>query len=148
MPPSGGIRHTRPVIPAPSITVSLSPPQAGARPVAVTLRLRYEMQCGWPGRGRLAIRFPSGMRLPDGIPVDSVRVNGTAEPTSGPHATTRELRVALPARPQILCDSIGPGTATVTFTRAARLGLPTTAGSYRVRVAHGADRFAGRFSVR
>ena len=40
-----------PVIPAPAITVAVSTARAAARPVVLTLRLHYEMQCGWPGAG-------------------------------------------------------------------------------------------------
>jgi hypothetical protein len=135
------------VIPAPSIAVTLSTLHAGARPVAVTLRLRYEMQCGWPGPGSLVIRFPAAMRLPATLPAGAVLVNGTGAFAAGPTGASRDLTVGLPKRPQLMCDAIGPGTLTVAFTRAARLGNPHAAGSYVLRVTHGADRFSGRFAI-
>jgi hypothetical protein len=135
------------VIPAPSIAVTLSTPHAGARPVAVTLRLRYEMQCGWPGPGSLAIRLPAGMQLPARLPAGAVLVNDRGATAAGPTGASRTVTVGLPKRPQIMCDSIGPGTLTVAFTRAARLGNPHAAGSYALRATHGADRFSGRFAI-
>jgi hypothetical protein len=135
------------VIPVPSIAVSLSTPHAGARPVAVSLRLRYEMQCGWPGPGSLVIRFPAGMLLPARLPAGAVLVNGKAATAAGPAGATRDVTVGLPRRPQIMCDAIGPGTLTVAFTRAARLGNPKAAGSYVLRATHGGDRFSGRLAI-
>ena len=46
-----------------------------------------------------------------------------------------------------MCDAIGPGTLTVSFTRAARLGNPKAAGSYVLRATHGSDRFVGRLAI-
>ena len=47
-----------------------------------------------------------------------------------------------------MCDSIGPGTLTVVFTRSARVGNPKAAGSYLLRATHAADRFTGRLVIR
>jgi hypothetical protein len=135
------------VIPAPSIAILLSTPHAGARPVAVTLRLHYEMQCGWPGPGSLVIRFPAGMQLPARLPPGAVLVNGKAAYSAGAAGATRDVAVGLPKRPQVMCDSIGPGMLTVSFTRAARLGNPKAAGSYVLRATHGRDGFAGRLAI-
>jgi len=135
------------VIPVVSIAVSLSTQHAGARPVAVRLRLRYEMQCSWPGPGSLVIRFPAGMRLPTGLPAGAVLVNGKGATATGPSGASRKITVGLPKRPQIMCDAIGPGTLTVAFTRGAKLGNPKAAGSYVLRVTHGADRFPGRLAI-
>ena len=46
-----------------------------------------------------------------------------------------------------MCDVIGPGTVTVVFTRAARIGNPKAPGSYLVRGSHAADSFTGRFAI-
>jgi hypothetical protein len=135
------------VIPAPTLSVTLSTAHAGARPVVVTLRARYEMQCGWPGPGSLTLRFPAGM-LPGRIVPAAVLVNGRPATAVTSSSSRRELAVALPARPQILCDAIGPGALTVVFTRAARVGNPVAAGSYLLRATHAADRFTGRLAIR
>lgn len=128
------------MIPAPTLSVTLSTPHAGSRPVVATLRAHYEMQCGWPGPGSLAIRFPAGM-LPARVPAASVLVNGARATAVNSSSARRQLAVALPPRPQVMCDSIGPGTLTVVFTRASRLGNPKAAGSYVIRATHAAERF-------
>jgi hypothetical protein len=137
-------------MPALALSVAISPHTAGARPVLITLETHYEMQCGWPGPGALLVRFPAGMTLPATLVARSAIVNGkpvTPREVVALHGGARTVAVALPKRPQIMCDSIGPGTLTVTFTRGARIGLPKAAGSYVVRAAHGTDQFAGRVSV-
>jgi hypothetical protein len=128
------------------MSVALSSAHAGARPVVVTLQLHYEMQCGWPGPGSLVFRFPAAA-LPARIPAGSVLVNGRHATATTSSATPREVSVALPARPQIMCDLIGPGTVTVVFTRAARVGNPKAAGSYLLRATHAADRFIGTLTI-
>jgi hypothetical protein len=133
------------VIPAASLAVTLSSHVAGARPVAVTLQMHYEMQCGWPGPGILTIRFPSAMVVPSRLAGSAVRVDG--KPSTGVTATGRTINVQLPQRPQIMCDVIGPGTVTVSFARAAKLGNPKAAGSYTVRATHESDSAAGRLVI-
>jgi hypothetical protein len=128
----------------PALVVAAAPHTAGARPVAITIVARYEMQCGWPGRGRLVVRFPAGMRIPVTPPAGSARVDGSAVT---PVVSQRSIAVALPKRPQIMCDSIGPGTLTVTFTRAVELGSPKAAGSYVLRATHGADSVIGTLRI-
>jgi hypothetical protein len=137
-------------MPALALSVAISPHTAGARPVLITLETHYEMQCGWPGPGALLVRFPAGMTLPATLVARSAIVNGkpvTPREVVALHGGARTVAVALPKRPQIMCDSIGPGTLTVAFTRAARLGNPHAAGSYVLRATHGADRFSGRFAI-
>jgi len=52
------------------------------------------------------------------------------------------------ARPQVLCDAIGPATVRVTFARAAGLGNPKRAGAYAITVGHGGQTARGAFVVR
>jgi hypothetical protein len=111
-----------------SISVSLSTNRAGARPVTVTLMLRYQMRCGRPGPGSLVVTFPGSERMPIRIAPASVLLNGqkaTLVKRSG-----KEITIALPATSGMTCNVIGPGALKVVFTRAARLGNPTQAGSY------------------
>ena len=133
------------MLPAATLDVAQSTHRAGARPIVLVARMHYEMQCSWPGPGALVFRFPATVRLPAKIVPGAVRVNGTAVAASRPSAGV--VSVALPARPKIMCDLIGPGTVTVTFTRAARLGNPQHAGSYVVHAQHAADAAAGRLAV-
>ncbi|HKB93571.1 MAG TPA: hypothetical protein VKC62_04980, partial [Gaiellaceae bacterium] len=56
--------------------------------------------------------------------------------------------LGLPPRPQILCDAIAPGTLTVAFTRAARLGNPKLPGTYRLRITKGTLEFQASLIIR
>jgi hypothetical protein len=134
------------VIPAQSAAVSLSSYRASARPVAVSVQLHYEMQCGWPGPGTLTIRFPAAMAVPATIPPAAVHVDG--KPASSALTQGHSEIVGLPARPQIMCDVIGPGVVQVTFSRTARIGNPKSGGSYVLRATRRADSFAARFTIR
>jgi hypothetical protein len=129
-----------------TLAVSLSSHQPNARPVAVALTLHYEMQCNWPGPGSLTIRFPAAMAVPARIAPASVlvghKVASAVSVSSGDTVT-----VALPPRPQIMCDLIGPGTLTVSFSRAARLGNPKAAGSYLVRATRPSVSASGRIVI-
>lgn len=129
------------------LSVSMAPHTVGARPVLITLDTRYEMQCGWPGPGSLVVRLPAGMLVPASLAARSAIVNGMPATPIFVDRARRVIAVPLPKRPQIMCDSIGPGSLSVTFTRGARLGAPKAAGSYAVRATHGADTFAGRLAI-
>jgi hypothetical protein len=133
------------VIPAPSLAVTLSSHAAGARPVAVTIAMHYEMQCGWPGPGVLTIRFPSAMVLPKQLAAPAVIVDKKA--ATGVSIAGRTVSIQLPQRPRIMCDVIGPGTVTVSFSRGARIGNPKAAGSYSVLATHQADNGTGRLVI-
>jgi hypothetical protein len=126
--------------------VAVSSQHAGARPVTVSVQVRYEMQCGWPGPGVVTIRFPAGMAVPASIPASAVLVQG--KPATRATSQGRTETVSLPPRHGMLCDSIGPGRLTIGFTPAARLGNPHVPGSYVLRVTKGASSFEGRFAVR
>jgi hypothetical protein len=128
-----------------SATAVAAPATAGARPVALTLKLRYEMQCGRPGPGPLVVSLPAAERVPHMIVRGSVLVDGKAPRTvsvSG-HAIT----IALVPAHGITCMVIGPGTLTAVFTRAAGLGNPAAAGSYPIAVRIGARAFTPQLTV-
>jgi len=131
--------------PAQTAAVQVSPAQAGARPVALTLRLGYEMQCGYPGPGPVVVQLPAAEMVPARIARTAVLVNGKSAP--GVQVTGRAVMVALPPRPQVMCDVIGPGTLTVVFTRAAGLGNPSRAGNYTVTATRGTTPVRARFTV-
>jgi hypothetical protein len=124
-------------------TVALSSAKAGARPVTLTLELRYEMQCGQPGPGPLLITFPPAERLPLQLGAKSVLVDG--HPTRHAARNGRVVSVALPAQHGVICDVIGPGVLKVVFTRGAGIGNPTGPGTYPL-VAH-TPRVSGRASM-
>jgi hypothetical protein len=113
-------------------TAVLSDDGAGARPVALTISVRAELQCGRLRSSSITVSLPSAMRVPASLPRAAVSVSGRAAAsvrTSGMDVIVQA------ARPQgITCDALGPGVARITFLRAAGLGNPARAGSYGFEV--------------
>ena len=114
-------------------SIVLSNYGAAARPVAITVKLHDEMQCGWPGPA-IAVTFPTAERLPSSVPRQTVLVNGKVE-TAALSGRTIKITIARPSG--VMCDVIGPGIATITFTRAAGIGNPKARGVYSVSVQRG-----------
>ncbi len=134
-----------PLLPS-SMSVALSTSRPGARPVAVMLTLRYEMQCGYPGPGPVVVRLPAREHIPAALPAGAVLVNGRA--ATAAVAAGSSLRVALPPRPQVMCDVIGPGRLTIAFGRRAGLGNPGVPGGYTVTARRQSSAFAAHFAIR
>jgi hypothetical protein len=132
--------------PPQTASVSLSSARAGARPVAVTLVLGYDMQCGYPGPGPVLVAFPTAMQVPAQLPASAVLVDGHAAP--GVLVSGRRVTVNLAPPPQIMCDVIGPGKLTLAFTRAAGIGNPRRPGTYTVAARRAATAFSAAFAVR
>jgi hypothetical protein len=116
-------------------TVTLSPPAAGARLVAVTVQLPAALQCGRPMGGPVSVTLPRGERMPSVIAVTAVRVNGLA--SSKVDVVGRVVTVSLPVHRGITCMSIIDGTMKIVFAPAAGLGNPSAAGTYTVIVRQG-----------
>jgi hypothetical protein len=129
-----------------SASVTVSPGRAGARPAVTTLQLSYQMQCGYPGPGPVRVAFPAGEYVPAAIASTAVLVNG--KPSSAVGVAGRTVTVDLPARPQIMCDVIGPGKLTIAFTLAAGLGNPLRAGTYAIVATRQTSRFVVPFTLR
>lgn len=119
--------------PAQSMTVTGSPRAAKARPVRLALTLRYKMQCGYPGAGPLIVTFPSALKLPQRLAADAAEL--AVKPIVA-MVKGRRVTVAIPPHKGVLCGVVGPGSVTVTFTRAAKLANPARAGSYNFSVTH------------
>ena len=128
-----------------SAAVQLSSARAGARPVALTLQLAYEMQCGYPGPGPLRLELPVSEHVPAVIAASAVLVDGKAAPAV--RVAGDVVTVALPQQPRVMCDVIGPGRLTVELTRAAGLGNPARAGSYMVTATRESSSFSARFTI-
>ncbi|MGD0714222.1 MAG: hypothetical protein ABSB24_08575 [Gaiellaceae bacterium] len=140
----------KPKLPVPlpltgSATAVAAPTTAGARPVALTLKLRYEMQCGRPGPGPLVVSLPAAERVPHTIVRGSVLVDG--KPPASASVTGHVIVLTLPPQRGVICMVIGPGTLTAVFTRAAGLGNPAVAGSYPIAVRIGARAFTPHLTV-
>jgi hypothetical protein len=113
-------------------SVVLSSSNAGAHPVALTLQLRYEMQCARPGPGPLVVTFPALERLPARVAASAVLVDG--HPATQVGRNGRAVSIALPIQHGPLCDVIAPGVLKVVFTRSAGIGNPSAAGTYSLTV--------------
>ena len=133
-----------PNIPAPS--AALSSARAGARPVALTVKVHYEMVCGYPGRGSAVVSLPAAAFVPTRIVSSAVLVNG--RPTPAVTVSGHDVSIALPRpEPGVTCMSIGPGTLTLTLTRAAGLGNPRAAGTYTIRVRRNTSSFGAKVTI-
>ena len=114
--------------------------------MSLTLVLRYEMQCGYPGPGPVLIDFPSQMQLPARLAVSAVLVDGKPA-VSATRSGTSRIVIGLPRRPRIMCDVIGQGTLTIAFGVDANLGAPKVPGTYRVMLRRGPTRLVVPFTV-
>ncbi|HLK46433.1 MAG TPA: hypothetical protein VKT18_10605 [Acidimicrobiales bacterium] len=126
--------------------VVVAPEAASAQPVSLRLTLSYEMQCGYPGRGPVVLRFPGGVRLPARLAATDVLVDGRRA-----RSTTLVggvLTIGLPPPPQVMCDVIGPGRLTVAITPAAGVGNPVRPGVYALLATVGTGSFTASFTVR
>jgi hypothetical protein len=110
-----------------SASGTISSQRAGTRPVTLTLKLGYEMQCGYPGPGPVVVTFPATWRLPAKLGATPVLVNGKAAVSASVSGHT--VKVGLAPPPQIMCDEIGPGMLTIQFTRGDNIGSPLKAGT-------------------
>jgi hypothetical protein len=131
--------------------VTLSSTAPSARPVVVTMKLSYEMQCGWPGNGEILVTFPHAMKLdrPALRSRGAVLIDGkAATEVAAPDDRGGTVLVSLPPRPHIMCDAIGPGIVTLTFTKKANLGNPAAAGGYTVSAKRTSVSAAKPFSLR
>lgn len=126
-------------------TLALSNSAAGAKPVAMTISLRTELQCGRLTGGPLVVTFPRQVHVPGEIASAAVLIGSRASRsvTVAGHVVT----VAMPFPRGVMCDSIGPGVAKVTFTRASGLVNPKSAGAFVLKLRHGSETFAAAFKV-
>ena len=124
----------------PATAAALSTTKAGAKPVALTLKVHYEMQCNQPGLGKALVQLPQASSVPARIDRAAVLVNGTPAPAVS--VSGHDVSITMPARRSgVTCMIMGPGTLTLTLTRAAGLGNPARAGAYMIRVHRNAQTF-------
>ena len=126
-------------------TVSLSSPRAGARAVALTLELEYDMQCGYPGPGPVVIELPAAERVPAALARSQVLLDG--HPAVSIAISGHRVEIGLASEPRVICDEIGPGRLTILFSRAAGLGNPLRAGTYTVAVARASTALSAEFTI-
>jgi hypothetical protein len=127
-------------------TATLSSTKAAAKPVALTLKLHYEMQCGQPGIGKAVVALPEAVTVPARIDESAVLVNGKPAPLVS--VSGHDVSIGMPARRSgVTCMIVGPGTLTLTLTRAAGLGNPKSAGTYTVHVHRNTQRSTQPFQA-
>lgn len=129
----------------PAPTATLSTPKAGARPVALTVTVHYEMVCGQPGRGSVVVAFPRAAFVPTSIDRAAVLVNGKTAPAVS--VSGHGVSIAMPLPHGVTCMSIGPGALALTFTRAAGVGNPPRPGVYTILVHRNAQTFEARVRI-
>lgn len=129
----------------PATTAALSSTKAGARPVAVTVKVHYEMVCGQPGRGTAVVSLPGAAVVPRGISRSAVLVNGKPAPSVS--VSGHDVSIAMPLPRGVTCMSVGPGTLTLTLTQAAGIGNPKAPGTYTIRVQRNARLYSARVQI-
>jgi hypothetical protein len=129
----------------PSMTVTASPRAARAHGIRLTLILRYEMQCNYPGAGPLVVTFPAALKLPKQFAAGAVKLAG--KPVTA-KVDGRHVTVTVAPHTGILCDVMGPGSLTLAFTRDARLASPARAGFYRFTATHRKRAFTARLAIK
>jgi hypothetical protein len=142
--PSAGAKG-RPITPALSMTVSATPHAARAHGVRLTLTLRYEMQCDYPGAGPLVVTFPSALTLPQQFPAGAVE---WGQKPLAAQVDGQRVTVTIPRHKGVLCDLMGPGSLTLTFTPTAKLANPARAGSYGFTATHARRTFTAKLAVK
>jgi len=128
-----------------SMSVTASPRTAGAHRVRLTLTMRYEMQCSYPGQGPLVVTFPRAVKLPKRFRTGAVRL-GTKAIAAKRHG--RNVTVTIPPPTSTLCGVMGPGSLVLRFTRAAKLVNPAHAGSYRFKATHTGHDASAKLTIR
>jgi hypothetical protein len=127
-------------------SATLSTNRAGARPVALTVSLHTELQCGRiMGIGALVLRLPAAMRVPSTIHAAAVLVGG--KPVGSVVVAGHSLTIALAPPRGAMCDSIIMGVAKIVVTRAAGLGNPRAPGTYAVKLTHGSQTFSAPLKI-
>ena len=126
-------------------SASLSNVHAGVRPVALVVSLHTELQCGRLRRSALALTFPAAVRLPQTMSASAIAVDGKRP--SGVKLVGRTLSIAIAPPTGITCYSIVPGTAKILVSRAAQLGNPAAAGTYKLAVRYGTETLTARLTI-
>lgn len=127
-------------------TATLSSTKAGAKPVALTVTVHYEMVCGQPGTGKAVVALPSAAAVPARIDSTAVLVNGKPAPAVSVSGNVVSITMP-PRRPGVSCLVVGPGRLTLTLTRAAGIGNPRSAGTYMIRVLRNKLAFAASVAI-
>lgn len=108
------------------------------------MTFRYEMQCSYPGAGRLVVTFPRALKPPQRFAADAVKLGGKPVVAK---VNGRRVTVRVAPHEGVLCALIAPGSLTLTFTHAAKFANPARAGFYGFKATHGKRAFAAKLAV-
>jgi hypothetical protein len=128
-----------------SMSVLATPHTPSAHPVRLLVTLRYEMQCNYPGAGPLVVTFPSAVKLPHRFAPNTVKL---ARKPIAAKVNGRRVTVTIPPPSGTLCSLRGPGSVTLTFTRAAKLANPARVGSYDFKATHDGHTFTAKLAIK
>jgi hypothetical protein len=117
-------------------TAAAEPARAGARPVALTLTIEVELQCGRLQHGPVVVSLPEKMRLGASLARTAVLLDG--KPAATVSLTGHLVGIGVPPRTGIICDVMSPGKLKIIFTPAAHFGNPPAPGRYAVTIRVGA----------
>ena len=133
---------------APDVSLSLSDASAGARPVGITIVLHGELRCGRLDARSIKVALPRAMRVPHSIASSATRVGGRPAASVQTAGSTIVLSLWYPKH-AMTCNSIRPGIVRLQLGRAAGIGNPLHAGTYRFAVSGPrGEAWRGSFVVR
>jgi hypothetical protein len=122
-----------------------TPNTAGAKPARLKITLSLELRCAKPGPAAIVVSLPRAWRVPKDVAQAAVWID-----SSHPKAVTvsQHTLTLAPVAPTGTCTVMAPGTITVKFTRAAKLGNPRKASHYIIHASIGTQNFSARVSIK
>jgi hypothetical protein len=132
-------------MPAGKAAVVATPNSAGAKPARLKISVSLELRCAQPGPTAIVVALPRAWRVPKSLVRRAVWIDN-AHPigvTRSHHTLTLQ-----PKAPTGTCTVMAPGTITVKFTRAAKLGNPRKPGRYTIHTSVGTLTFSARVSIK
>ena len=122
-----------------------TPNSAAAKPARLKVSLSLELRCAKPGPAAIEVSLPRAWRVPKSVARRAVWIDRTHPKAATVSGHTVTLK---PVTPTGGCNVIAPGTITVKFTRAAKLGNPRKAGRYTLHASIGTQTFSARVSIK
>jgi hypothetical protein len=141
---AAAVASAAPAQPGP-LSVTASNDRASARPVAVTLRFRSQLECGLAVGPPIVITFPKAETVPRTVSRAAVLVNGDRAGSAS--VSGRRITVTV-SRPTVICTSIIVGPVRIAFGRALGLGNPARPGRYAFTVTRGSESYRGALRIR
>jgi hypothetical protein len=133
-----------PIVPSSTVTATLSSARPAAQPVQLALSFRTVLVCGRP-LGPTTITLPAAAHVPGAIAREAVLVDGRPAgrvTVAGPRVTVTSITPT-----GMMCHTVVVGPMAVTFTAAAGIGNPSSAGTYGVVVQRGRCTLHGRLTI-